>query len=787
MFGLLAAGLWVAVVISMVLVRRSSPGHPFSSIRRFRKGNRALASSTEAAADYEPSLFGSGPWPMESPRDLPETDRPEPAVRSRSAPPPRAQDPPPPEIHTEQTPERHEEDVEVIETRRRRRKPREANYVPTLGDRLLAEAEAEAEAAARPGEQTGQFPAASQPIAAEAPAAQPTGMTPHWGPSRRGLLRRRKTEDDLLSPAFARQTEEPKLVVKLGKPQDEEPPPPVAPGQRSRTREPKPRRIDVSDRALAAGSPQAPRIITVAFEDEPEEEAPAPAPAWVQRVVPMPPSQVVQMPELPEEIEEEDAEAQGLLASALLRASEAPLEGTPPARPQPAAAPPPGSMPAPLPFIRGIGRTRDRVTVPGGIPPPVVHIQTIHLDDEGDPVIVTEEEAAETAAHEAALLEVTEVETLIELDIPPLDTPAMETHEAIEPPDAATGPEPSAAWEPELPADAPWFHDAGAAHEQADPDRPEAFWDDASLDDLSAEPEGAGTENLVPPAEAAAPSPETEREDAESPARRVARPAPIDLRAGRRAARSTGPEGESPRARRPGAHRGGTEERDPNSVTLSTGSAVRPRVTVNLTEQDIEDSDELYEVEALLDAITRDPKKKRRGPFRGSQPAPPEPPPMSSHVIRRERPAGGSTEIPSPAASSAPPSPSPAAPSSFPKGEVPTPPIRRPAPDARPAPRPELRPQMRLDSRPVPRPEFRPQAPSERRPATGAAPVVLPRSAWEERLNARASGASAPGTNGAHKPGAREPARQPEPKAARRARGPVTLILVDDEGRPQSD
>ncbi|MGH2720318.1 MAG: hypothetical protein ACRDJO_01775, partial [Actinomycetota bacterium] len=61
-----------------------------------------------------------------------------------------------------------------------------------------------------------------------------------------------------------------------------------------------------------------------------------------------------------------------------------------------------------------------------------------------------------------------------------------------------------------------------------------------------------------------------------------------------------------------------------------------------------------------------------------------------------------------------------------------------------------------------------------------------------ERTGPRSPAGPAPGTNGAHKPEpGREPAGHPaEPRASARrraARGPVTLILVDDEGRPQSD
>lgn len=814
--GLLAAGLWIVVVISMMMVRRSSPGHPFSSIRRYRKGTRALASSAEAAGDdYEPSLFGGGPWPMETPLDLHNAERAEPPAKPRPAPPPVAPDAAPRATQARET-QRQEEDTEVIQTRRRR-KHREPQYVPTLGDRLLAEAEAQA-AAEQPAEPVDLWEPAEAAAPSPAPGPAAAGQSPaggrdisEWGPSRRGLFRRRKTEDDLLSPAFARQTEEPKLVVKLGKPQDEEPSAeaPAAPAApRSGARRPRPRRIDITDEAVRAAA--EPRIIPVTFADEAEEEEPEPAPVWVQRVVPMPEQAVVHVPELPQEAQEADAEEEeGLLAHALLRATETPLEGTPPPRPaEPAAAPPPGSMPVPLPFIRGIGRTRTRVAAQAGPPPAVVHIQTIHLDEEGEPVVVTEEEAAETAAREAALPEVTRSEPIVELDLPTLDTPAMQALESVEPERASAAPAPAEPWEPELPADAPWFHEepAAAPRAEAAEEAPDAFWDDPSHDEgpshdedeiviLSAAPEATEAPEATG-APASPPEPQPGAADVEP--RRIPRPAAIEARPGRR---PDGPaaEGDRLRARRLGGPRGAGEP-EASGVSLTTGRAVRPKVTVNLTEEDIEDSDELYEVEALLDAITRDPKKKRRGPFRSSQPAP-APVPMSSHVIRRERPAGEAEARPAAASSSAPPpaAPTPTAPTPvalpLSKGEVPTPPIRRPAPPGSRAehrtesrPRPEVR-QAPPEPRPA-RPEPRPQAPAERRPAT-ASPVERPRP-WGERTAARAPMAPAPGTNGAHKPEPRRepPARPAEPKApARRraSRGPVTLILVDDEGRPQSD
>ena len=49
-FGMLAALLWIAVVLGVGYLMRSSPGHPFRTIRNFRVAGTRLAKNTSATA-----------------------------------------------------------------------------------------------------------------------------------------------------------------------------------------------------------------------------------------------------------------------------------------------------------------------------------------------------------------------------------------------------------------------------------------------------------------------------------------------------------------------------------------------------------------------------------------------------------------------------------------------------------------------------------------------------------------------------------------------------------------
>jgi hypothetical protein len=783
--GLLAAGLWLAVVVSLALVRRAAPGHPFRSIRLFRRSNRALASSADGAPDYEPPLFGSGPWPMESPLDRPE---PEPSAAptprtALTAEPEALRAPAEPSATGPDEDFEHEGDFTVIETRRRRRKTTnpEPDGEPT---EMVAAAEG-------PGELTGEIP----PVA-EAPAEpqpQPAGLhaATEWGPPRRGLFRRRKEQPDLLSPAFARVTEEPKLVTRLENPQEEQPREPAPPeaaetepaspaGPRRRPRRKARPVVDITDEAMAARSRfRGPRIITLVDDDEPEEEQPREAPVWVQRVVQptVVEPEIVLVPDEPHEVSVEDDDG-GPLVHALRRAAEMPSEGPPPERPAPAVQPPPGSMPVPLPFIRGIGRTRNRLVTRAGAPPPIVHIQTITLGDDGEPLVVTADEPPGTP--EAARLSTPEVEEpaggVVDVDVPPTDRVDAPT-EAWEPeppaelwepeaPAEAREPEPPAAlWEPEPPAEAPWAEAATIPVEPEPAPQEEAEPAPAAPAAASADRIDDEAEIVILPA--APKQPEQEPEPGAEPpaaaARRVSRPAPIGARPRRMAASGAG----SRRPERSAVSRPESDQEEAlgTVIPLTTGRAVRPRVTVNLTPEDIEDSDELYEVEALLDAVTRDRRKKA---------APPSPPKSTPPPTSETRPPGG--EAPADADAVRP--------------RV----ARAQRPESRPIVR---RPASAGDRAAAPKRPTAPTGgvqPAYRAPSEESARLQERPAPWSgSRTEARRAG-TAP--NGARRPDRRREAngrpadtatQQKATATRRKAARPVTLILVDEEGRPQPD
>lgn len=54
LIGMLATGLWLVVAAAALLLMRSSPGHPFRTIQRFRRVRRSLASATAAPAPSVP-------------------------------------------------------------------------------------------------------------------------------------------------------------------------------------------------------------------------------------------------------------------------------------------------------------------------------------------------------------------------------------------------------------------------------------------------------------------------------------------------------------------------------------------------------------------------------------------------------------------------------------------------------------------------------------------------------------------------------------------------------------
>ena len=179
-------------------------------------------------------------------------------------------------------------------------------------------------------------------------------------------------------------------------------------------------------------------------------------------------------------------------------------------------------------------------------------------------------------------------------------------------------------------------------------------------------------------------------------------------------------------------------------IPLSTGSAVRPHVTVNLTEQDIQDSDELYEVKALLKAITRDPHRGLKNLKNRKKPAQDQP------AAGRATPPQGRLAPQQPGRSR------PAAAQDRPQAGSPT---RQERPEA----------QAQHQARPAA--QTPPAAPVPSKPEAGPARAPRPE----------------PGRSVADvRPP--EPAPPAKPPAGRRKTPrPVTLILVDEEGRPQAD